>query len=199
MEQTTKKKIKCIGTEQYINARTGEIEEMQVTSIEDRDFNFYKIWMRNFIATLDIVGNQKTKLCFWLIDHLDRDNKLIGTYRTIADKSGVGLDTVRITMKILLDADFMRKQQNGVYIVNPDVLYKGSRSGRMNVLNQYNTAERAELTDEEKLSNLMDSITKLLQQAEVLKEKIANKNSQANQLPGQQEIVDTDMHMREVV
>lgn len=199
MEQTTKKKIKCIGTEQYINARTGEIEEMQVTSIEDRDFNFYKIWMRNFIATLDIVGNQKTKLCFWLIDHLDRDNKLIGTYRTIADKSGVGLDTVRITMKILLDADFMRKQQNGVYIVNPDVLYKGSRSGRMNVLNQYNTAERAELTDEEKLSNLMDSITKLLQQAEVLKEKIANKNNQANQLPGQQEIVDTDMHMREVV
>ena len=107
MEQTTKKKIKCIGTEQYINARTGEIEEMQVTSIEDRDFNFYKIWMRNFIATLDIVGNQKTKLCFWLIDHLDRDNKLIGTYRTIADKSGVGLDTVRINMKILLDADFM--------------------------------------------------------------------------------------------
>lgn len=199
MEQTTKKKIKCIGTEQYINARTGEIEEMQVTSIEDRDFNFYKIWMRNFIATLDIVGNQKTKLCFWLIDHLDRDNKLIGTYRTIADKSGVGLDTVRITMKILLDADFMRKQQNGVYIVNPDVLYKGSRSGRMNVLNQYNTAERAELTDEEKLSNLMDSITKLLQQAEVLKEKIASKNNQANQLPGQQEIVDTDMHMRVVV
>lgn len=199
MEQATKKKIKCIGTEQYINARTGEIEEMQVTSIEDRDFNFYKIWMRNFIATLDIVGNQKTKLCFWLIDHLDRDNKLIGTYRTIADKSGVGLDTVRITMKILLDADFMRKQQNGVYIVNPDVLYKGSRSGRMNVLNQYNTAERAELTDEEKLSNLMDSITKLLQQAEVLKEKIANKNNQANQFPGQQEIVDTDMHMREVV
>lgn len=199
MEQATKKKIKCIGTEQYINARTGEIEEMQVTSIEDRDFNFYKIWMRNFIATLDIVGNQKTKLCFWLIDHLDRDNKLIGTYRTIADKSGVGLDTVRITMKILLDADFMRKQQNGVYIVNPDVLYKGSRSGRMNVLNQYNIAARAELTDEEKLSNLMDSITKLLQQAEVLKEKIASKNNQANQLPGQQEIVDTDMHMRVVV
>lgn len=195
MGQTTKKKIKCIGTEQYINARTGELEEMQVTSIEDRDFNFHKIWMRNFIATLDIVGNQKTKLCFWIIDHLDRDNKLIGTYRIIADKSGIGLDTVRITMKTLLDADFIRKQQNGVYIVNPDVLYKGSRSGRMNVLNQYNTAERVELTDEEKLSNLMDSITKLLHQAEVLKEKIASKS---DQLPGQQEIVDEDMHMREV-
>ena len=192
---TTEKKVKYVGTEQYINARTGELEEMQVTSIEDRDFNFSKVWMRNFISTLDIVGNQKTKLCFWIIDHLNRDNKLIGTYRVIADESGLSLDTVRVTMKILLDADFMRKQQNGVYIVNPDIVFKGSRSGRMNVLNQYNTSERVEMTDEEKLANLMDSIDKLLKQADALKQKIANKG---DQLPGQQEIVDADMNMREV-
>ena len=192
---TTGKKVKYVGTEQYINARTGELEEMQVTSIEDRDFNFSKVWMRNFISTLDIVGNQKTKLCFWIIDHLNRDNKLIGTYRVIADESGISLDTVRVTMKILLDADFMRKQQNGVYIVNPDIVFKGSRSGRMNVLNQYNTSERVEMTDDEKLANLMDSSDKLLKQADALKQKIANKG---DQLPGQQEIVDADMNMREV-
>lgn len=198
MAQTTKK-VKYIGTEQYINARTGELEEMQVTSIEDRDYNFSKVWMRNFIATLDIVGNQKTKLCFWIIEHVNKQNVLIGTMRSISKESGISLETVRKTMSILLDADFLRRVQNGVYIINPDIVFKGSRSGRMNVLNQYNIAARVELTDEEKLSNLMDSITKLLQQAEVLKEKIASKNSQANQLPGQQEIVDTDMHMRVVV
>lgn len=198
MAQTTKK-VKYIGTEQYINARTGEIEEMQVTSIEDRDYNFSKVWMRNFIATLDIVGNQKTKLCFWIIEHVNKQNVLIGTMRSISKESGISLETVRKTMSILLDADFLRRVQNGVYIINPDIVFKGSRSGRMNVLNQYNIAARVELTDEEKLSNLMDSITKLLQQAEVLKEKIASKNNQADQLPGQQEIVDTDMHMRVVV
>lgn len=198
MAQTTKK-VKYIGTEQYINARTGEIEEMQVTSIEDRDYNFSKVWMRNFIATLDIVGNQKTKLCFWIIEHVNKQNVLIGTMRSISKESGISLETVRKTMSILLDADFLRRVQNGVYIINPDIVFKGSRSGRMNVLNQYNIAAREELTDEEKLSNLMDSITKLLQQAEVLKEKIASKNNQADQLPGQQEIVDTDMHMRVVV
>lgn len=192
----TGKKVKYVGTEQYINARTGELEEMQVTSVEDRDFNFSKVWMRNFISTLDIVGNQKTKLCFWIIDHLNRDNKLIGTYRVIADESGISLDTVRVTMKILLDADFMRKQQNGVYIVNPDIVFKGSRTGRMNVLNQYSMSERVEMTDEEKLANLMDSINKLLKQANTLEQKIANKN---NQVPGQQEIIDTEMRMREVV
>lgn len=194
MAQTTKK-VKYIGTEQYINARTGEIEEMQVTSIEDRDFNFSKVWMRNFISTLDIVGNQKTKLCFWIIDHVDRQNVLIGTMRSIANDSGISLETVRKTMSILLDADFLRRVQNGVYIINPDIVFKGSRSGRMNVLNQYNASDRVEMTDEEKLANLMDSIDKLLKQADALKQKIANKS---DQLPGQQEIVDEEMHMREV-
>ena len=41
----------------------------------------------------------------------------------------------------------------------------------------------------------MDSIDKLLKQADALKQKIANKG---DQLPGQQEIVDADMNMREV-
>lgn len=196
MAQQTTKKVKYIGTEQYINARTGELEEMQVTSIEDRDFNFSKVWMRNFIATLDIVGNQKTKLCFWIIDHVNKQNVLIGTMRSIADESGISLETVRKTMSILLDADFLRRVQNGVYIINPDIVFKGSRTGRMNVLNQYNMSERVEMTDEEKLANLMNSINKLLKQANTLEQKIANKN---NQVPGQQEIIDTEMRMREVV
>ena len=40
MDQTTTKRVKVVGTEEYINTRTGELEQMQVTSIEDRDFNF---------------------------------------------------------------------------------------------------------------------------------------------------------------
>ena len=123
MDQTTTKRVKVVGTEEYINTRTGELEQMQVTSIEDRDFNFTKMWMKNFISTLDIVGNQKTRLCFWIIDHVDKENRLIGTYRTIASQSGMSLDTVRITMKLLMDADFMRKAQNGVYVINPNLVF----------------------------------------------------------------------------
>ena len=89
-QQTTKNKVKVIGTEQYINVATGELEEMQVTTIEERDYNFTKIWMKNLILTMDIVGNQKTKFCFWLIDHLNRDNILIGTQRVCQLKYYLG-------------------------------------------------------------------------------------------------------------
>lgn len=202
MEQTTTKRVKVVGTEEYINTRTGELEQMQVTSIEDRDFNFTKMWMKNFINTLDIVGNQKTRLCFWIIDHVDKENRLIGTYRTIASQSGMSLDTVRITMKLLMDADFMRKAQNGVYVINPNLVFKGTRNARMNVLNQFTSAEYVPLSDEERLDNLMASIAALTHRADELRRTIEKRNQKPRKasktgfdnypdnLPGQMEMSD---------
>lgn len=172
MAQITSKKVKVIGQQQYINASTGEIETFNVTSIENRDFNFTKIWMRNFISTLDIVGNRKTKLCMWIVENIDNNNRLIGTMRDIAAKSNTSLETVRVTLKILLDADFLRREQNGVYMVNPDIVFKGTHNSRMNILNQYNTAEAIQMTDEEKLEQILESIHKLSAQADAIRKRI---------------------------
>lgn len=193
--QTTGKKIKVIGTEQYIQTSTGEIKDFQVSEIIDKDFNFNKIWMKNFISTLEIVGNQKSKLCFWIIDNLNRDNQLIATYRQLADRTGMSLETVRVTMKLLLDADFLRKQATGVYIVNPDIVFRGSRTARLNVLNEYAASERIALSDEEKLQNLKNSIDTLMKQAKALEQKIKRKPAQ---VPGQIELQE-DGTLREVV
>lgn len=186
-QKTTVKKIKVVGTRQFIDAATGEIQTMQVSTIEERDFNFYKVWMRNFISTLDLVGNQKTKVAFWVIDNLNRENQLLYTYRQIAEKSGISLETVRVTMGILQDADFLRRRNQGCYVVNPDIIFKGEKSNRLNVLNQYRDAERVELSDEEKLQNINRSISatqnildRLLKQSADLQSKIATKNEKDN-------------------
>ena len=179
MAQKTTKKVKFVGTEQFINATTGELVDMTVTSIEDRDFNFTKIWMKNFIATMDIVGNQKTRFCYWLIDHLNRDNMLIGTQRKLAEESGISLQTVNLTMKLLMDADFLRKMSSGVYIINPDIVFKGTKNKRMNILNQYSQATRIEMTDEEKLNNILDSIKALEAKAKLLEQSIKTQKKRA--------------------
>ncbi len=168
----TSKKVKFHGTQSYINANTGELIEMQVTDIEERDFNFAKIWMRNFISTLDLVGNQKTKFCFWLIDNLDRENKIAMSYRQMVDQisngSGtISLGTVRDTMKILLDADFLRKVGTA-YMVNPDIVFKGSHGARLNLLQQYHEAPVIKMTDAEKISCLKESIRQLQDQLQRL-------------------------------
>ena len=150
---TTRKKVKVIGTEQYINAETGELKEMQVVSVEERDCNFHKLWLRHIIDSLDLIGNQKTRLCFWIIEHLNRDNMLLYTYQNIANETGISLFTVKQTMKTLVECNFLKKRSAGCYIVNPDVIFKGGKSDRMNVLIQYQEAREPlkEETDKLKL------------------------------------------------
>ena len=80
-QKTTSKKVKYKGVQSFINASTGEVQEFVVTDIEDRDFNFTKVWMRNFVNQLEIIGNQKTKICFWIIDNLNKENEIAMTYR----------------------------------------------------------------------------------------------------------------------
>lgn len=139
--KSTSKKVKVLGYEEYTNNATGEIENFQVIKMEDRDFNFHKIWLEHIINSLDLIGNQKTKLAFWILDNLDRENKLTMTYRQIAEKSGISLDTVRVTMKALIESNFLQRINQGAYRVNPDTVFKGSRSSRMNVLYQYQQVE----------------------------------------------------------
>lgn len=144
MAKQTTKKVKVVGTQQYINATDGTVEDFQVMRIEERDFNFHKVWLEHIISSLDLIGNQKTKLAFWIVDHLDKENKLTMTYRQIAEKSGISLDTVRVTMKSLMDSNFLERINQGAYRVNPDVIFKGGNKDRMNVLYQYQDVKREE-------------------------------------------------------
>ena len=56
---TTRKKVKVVGTETYINQKTGELQEMQVIDIEERDANFHKLWLGHILQSIDLIGNQK--------------------------------------------------------------------------------------------------------------------------------------------
>ncbi|MBQ7981438.1 MAG: replication/maintenance protein RepL [Oscillospiraceae bacterium] len=142
MAKQTTKKVKVVGTQQYINATDGTVEDFQVMRIEDRDFNFHKVWLDHIISSLDLIGNQKTRLAFWIVDHLDKENKLTMTYRQIAEKSGISLDTVRVTMKSLMESNFLERINQGAYRVNPDVIFKGGKTDRMNVLYQYHDVRK---------------------------------------------------------
>lgn len=167
----TTKKIKYKGTERFVNLETGEIREMMVTEIEDRDFDFSKVWMRNFITSLDLVGNQKTRLCFWLIENLNKHNQISMNYRQIAAATDMSLDTVRKTMKILQDCDFLRKVGTA-YTVNPAIIFRGTRTARLAVLQDYHSEPVRKLTPQEKLANFEAQIQELIRQRDKIKAEI---------------------------
>lgn len=158
-KQPTKQKISKVTA--MIDEETGEkIPVVQVSQeIDDRDFNFHKIWFGHFIQSLDIVSNQRLKLAFWIIDHLDSNNKLTMTQRQIAEQSGISLKTVAFTMKALQEGDFpfLKKLNNGgAYIVNPDIIFKGNFGKRMAVLYDYGTANTS--PDSRKKDNVVTNI-----------------------------------------
>ena len=145
MNISTRKKMKIIGKETYINQETGEVNEMQVIDIEERDANFHKIWLKHILTSIDLIGNQKIKLAFWILDNMDSENQLIMSQREMARKNEISTKTVTQTLKILMEANFLQKINNsGAYRVNPNVLWKGGKSARMNVLFKYHQNEKTD-------------------------------------------------------
>ncbi len=183
-QTTTSKKVKVIGRQEYINVSTGELETMQVTSIEERDFNFSKVWMRDFISKLEMVGNQKMRVALYIIDHVDRSNHIITTYDEIKGSIGCSITTVYETFAILQKADFLKKVRAGLYVVNPNVVYKGAHGARMNALTQYRELGTvdAEPTRKERIANIKHSIEILTAELERL---IADDDAIDAQIEGQ--------------
>jgi DNA-binding MarR family transcriptional regulator len=135
---TTNKFTKIVGTKTYINAETNELEELQMIKMEDRDFNFEKIWLAHILDSIDSIGNKKFQVVRYLLEKRSKNNNIIiGTIRDIAKKCNVCTQVVQRTISALLKADFMIRLQQGVYQINPDVIFRGRNNHRMNILIQY--------------------------------------------------------------
>ena len=146
----TTKKQKFVGFKSLVDPETGERYPMQMNVLEERDFNFHKVWLQHLVNSLDGITNQRLRLAFWIIDHLDRENKLTMTQRTIAEKSGMSYQTVSRTMRALQEGSpaFLVKINSGAYRVNPDVIWKGSYSNRMGICYEY-VSEQTEQQQEQ--------------------------------------------------
>jgi len=141
---TTRKKTKVVGTKRYIDETTGEIEEMQVIEVEERDANFHKLWLAHVVESLDMIGNQKIKVLTFIMSNLNKENQFIMTQRKMAEKTGIAVGTINATIRALQEANFLKKINSGAYQVNPEVIFKGGKNDRMNVLLQYRDLEKEE-------------------------------------------------------
>lgn len=137
MKKTHGKKQIRIGRERYINEQTGEVQEFDVIEQTDKDFNFDKLWLGHILNSLDIIGNKKIKVLNWLLSNKNAQNQILGTQREIAEKTDVSGPIVNETMGMLIQSNLLKKVRNGLYMLNPDVLFKGGNNQRLNVLMKY--------------------------------------------------------------
>jgi predicted transcriptional regulator len=141
-----------------VDQETGEV--ISTTEIESKatDINFHKIFIAHIIEALDSIGNQKIKLLTFLLAHKNNDNQIIMTQRDMAKKSEISLKTVSTTLKVLIQHDFIIKQSASVYLINPNMLFKGSGQKRMSILLTYTeTQADKKIINETKISEEPDT------------------------------------------
>lgn len=168
LDKSRRKKVKVVGTEKFINQRTGEVEDMIVTEVEERDFNFTKVFMYSLLPQLEVIGNKKIAVCTWIIDHLSSDNVLIATVEQISKATGISVETVRVTLQKLIECDFLRREVKGVYVVNPEVLFKGSSHARQSALFRFSAIDNdtpSSTTKQMELKSVEKSISALKKKA----------------------------------
>jgi len=140
--QVTRKPIKVSERREIVDKQTGEVVDEYVFKIEERDANFHKLWLWHLAAALDLIGNQKIKILSHILENTRQDNIFIGSQQAIADATETATQTVTITMKMLMVADIIKMQQRGVYMINPDVIFRGDAKKRMNILYEYHDTSK---------------------------------------------------------
>ncbi|MHA4119434.1 replication/maintenance protein RepL [Bacillus cereus] len=124
---------------ELIDAETGEVIHVdQITKRVYGTKNFWKMYLMDFLTVLGIIDNKQLDVFIYIAENTNQSNNIfIGTYRSISKDVGVAYGTVATIMKKLQENNFIKKKQNGVYIVNPNIMMKGNDTKRQILLSYY--------------------------------------------------------------
>lgn len=124
---------------EYLDVETGEV--ILVDQISKRVYgtkNFWKCYLMDFLTVLGIIDSKQLDIFIYIVENTNQANNMfIGTYTKIAKDVGVSRPTISAIMKKLQENNFIKKVQNGVWLVNPNILMKGNDSKRQILLSYY--------------------------------------------------------------
>lgn len=128
-----------------VDVDTGEnIYVDQITKRVYGTKNFWKCYLMDFLSVLGIIDSKQLDVFIYIAENTNQGNNMfIGTYSKIAKDVGVCRQTIATIMKKLQENNFIKKVQNGVWLVNPNILMKGNDHKRQILLSYYESDEPA--------------------------------------------------------
>lgn len=140
--------------EEYVRVSDGEVvvlDNIQKTVHGTK--NFWKCYLMDFLSVLGIVDSKQLDIFIYICENTNPSNNIfIGTYKKISADVKVSSKTIATIMKKLQAHNFISKIQNGVWMVNPNLLMKGNENKRQILLSYY--------CNEEPINNITYSRTK---------------------------------------
>lgn len=128
---------------ELVDRETGEV--IWVDQITKRTYgtkNFWKCYLMDFLTVLGIIDSKQLDVFIYIVENTQQaNNTFIGTYTKIAKDVRVCRQTIATIMKKLQENNFIKKVQNGVWLVNPNILMKGNDTKRQILLSYYESEE----------------------------------------------------------
>ena len=111
---------------ELIDQETGEI--IVVDQISKRIYgqkNFWKMYLMDFMSVLGIIDSKQLDIFIYIAENTNPStNTFIGTYSKISKDVNVSRPTISTIMKKLQANNFIKKVQNGVWLVDSDFIEK---------------------------------------------------------------------------
>lgn len=130
------------GRDIWVNQRTGEVVEAdQVIKKVDRT-GFEITYLMYFMELFDKLGGQKYKVVKYILENRSKaENTLIITTEELAKKSKVSRQTVSDALKIMEDANLI-KRRTGAIMVNAQLVHRGSVGKERYLMQKFEVFEK---------------------------------------------------------
>ena len=128
---------------ELVDVETGEqIFVDQITKRVYGSKQFWKCYLMDLLMVLGIIDSKQLDVFVFIVENTNQSNNMfIGTYKRIAKEVNVSEPTIAKIMKKLQENNFIKKVQNGVWLVNPNILMKGNDTKRQILLSYYESEE----------------------------------------------------------
>lgn len=135
-----------VGTRQrkLIDPTTGEIIEVeQVTKRKYGQQHFWKCFPKLFIEALKKINTSETIVLAYLFEIVHPStNYLLFTYDSVTEATKLSRPTVAKVLKKFKDANLIRMQSNGVWLLNPLIFTKGNDFKRSTLYDKYSEKDQ---------------------------------------------------------
>ena len=96
--------------------------------------------LMDFLSILGIIDNKQVDIFIYIVENTNQSNNVfLGTYKKISEDVGCSSATIARIMKKLQENNFIKKLQNGAWLVNPNILVRGDDTKRQILLSYYQT------------------------------------------------------------
>ena len=121
---------------EFLNMETGErlLADQIFKKIADKK-EFLKCYLIDLLLILGIVDSKQADVVVYIAENTNTSNNLfVGTYKKIAEATGISEPTISKTLKKLQENELIKKIQNGVWLVNPSLVINESIAKKQIIL-----------------------------------------------------------------